>query len=54
MPPMDSFLELGKIVGVPVRLHWTFLLVILYGAGAFASFSQTVYVNTYEDSEKPY
>jgi len=45
--PMKSSLELGKIIGIPVRLHWTFLLVILYVAWAFASFSQTVYGNVY-------
>jgi Zn-dependent protease/CBS domain-containing protein len=44
---MNSSLELGKIMGIPVRLHWTLLLVILYVAWAFASFSQTVYGNTY-------
>ena len=44
---MKSSLELGKIIGIPVRLHWTFLLVILYVAWAFASFSQTVYGNVY-------
>ncbi len=27
---MNSSLELGKIMGIPVRLHWTLLLVILY------------------------
>ena len=31
---MNSSLELGKIMGIPVRLHWTFLLVILYVAWA--------------------
>ncbi|OPY54414.1 MAG: Zinc metalloprotease [Methanosaeta sp. PtaU1.Bin112] len=44
---MKSSLELGVVMGIPVRLHWTFLLVILYIAWAFASFSQTVYGNTY-------
>ena len=44
---MNSSLELGKIMDIPVRLHWTFLLVILYVAWAFASFSQTVYGKTY-------
>jgi len=33
---MNSSLELGKIMGHTVRLHWTFLLVILYIAWAFA------------------
>jgi Zn-dependent protease/CBS domain-containing protein len=44
---MNSSLEMGKIMDIPVRLHWTFLLVILYVAWAFASFSQTVYGKTY-------
>jgi Zn-dependent protease/CBS domain-containing protein len=44
---MNSSLELGKIMGIPVRLHWTLLLVIFYIAWAFASFSQTVYGKTY-------
>ena len=44
---MNSSLELGKIMGIPVRLHWTFLLIIIYIAWAFASFSQTVYGRTY-------
>ena len=34
-------------MGIPVRLHWTFLLVILYVAWAFASFSQQVLGRTY-------
>ena len=34
-------------MGIPVRLHWTLVLVILYVAWAFASFSQTVYGKTY-------
>ena len=44
---MNSSLQLGKIMGIPVRLHWTFLLVILYIAWAFASFSQQVLGRTY-------
>ena len=44
---MNSSLQLGKIMGIPVRLHWTFLLVILYVAWAFASFSQPVFGRTY-------
>jgi len=44
---MNSSIELVKIMGIPVRLHWTFLLIILYVAWAFASFSETVYGKTY-------
>ncbi len=44
---MNFSLELGKIMGIPVRLHWTLLLIILYVAWAFASFSQTVYGRIY-------
>ena len=44
---MKSSLQLGKIMGIPVRLHWTFLLVILYIAWAFASISQQVLGRTY-------
>ena len=34
-------------MGIPIRLHWTFLLVILYIAWAFASISQQVLGRTY-------
>ena len=34
-------------MGIPIRLHWTFLLVILYIAWAFASISQQVLGKTY-------
>lgn len=44
---MKSSLQLGRIMGIPVRLHWTFLLVVLYIAWAFASFSQQVLGRTY-------
>jgi Zn-dependent protease len=44
---MKSSLQLGRIMGIPVRLHWTFLLVVLYVAWAFASFSQPVFGRTY-------
>ncbi len=39
---MNSSLQLGKIMGIPVRLHWTFLLVIPLFAWAFASINQQV------------
>ncbi|MEI2762942.1 site-2 protease family protein [Methanothrix soehngenii] len=44
---MNSSLQLGKIMGIPVQLHWSFLLVILYIAWAFASFSQQVLGRSY-------
>jgi len=34
-------------MGIPIRLHWTFLLVILYIAWAFASISEQVLGKTY-------
>ncbi|MDD1749234.1 MAG: CBS domain-containing protein [Methanothrix sp.] len=37
---MNSSLELGKIMGIPVRLHWTFLFIILVVAWNYATFSQ--------------
>jgi Zn-dependent protease/CBS domain-containing protein len=44
---MNSSLQLGKIIGIPVRLHWTFLVVILYIAWAFASFNELVLGRAY-------
>ncbi len=44
---MNSSLQLGKIMGIPVQLHWSFLLVILYIAWAFASLSQQVLGRSY-------
>ncbi|MBN1235521.1 MAG: CBS domain-containing protein [Methanotrichaceae archaeon] len=37
---MNSSLELGKIMGIPIRLHWTFLFIIVVVTWNFASFSQ--------------
>ncbi|HOV81150.1 MAG TPA: M50 family metallopeptidase [Methanothrix sp.] len=44
---MNRSLEIGKIMGIPVRLHWTLLLIILYVAAAFVTFSQDIYGRTY-------
>jgi Zn-dependent protease/CBS domain-containing protein len=44
---MNSSLQLGKIMGIPIRLHWTFLLVIPLIAWSFASISQQGYGMTY-------
>ncbi len=47
MNAMNSSLQLWKIMGIPVRLHWSFLIVILYITWAFASFSEQVFGRTY-------
>jgi Zn-dependent protease/CBS domain-containing protein len=44
---MNSSLQLGKIMGIPVWLHWSFLVVILYVAWAFATFSAPIFGRTY-------
>jgi Zn-dependent protease/CBS domain-containing protein len=44
---METSLRLGKIMGIPVQLHWTFLVIILYVAWAFASFGEPVFGKTY-------
>jgi Zn-dependent protease/CBS domain-containing protein len=44
---MNSSLQLGKIMGIPVRLHWSFLVVILYVAWAFSTFSSPIFGRTY-------
>ncbi len=40
---MNSSIQMGKIMGIPVRLHWTFLVVILFIAWAFASTSVPIF-----------
>jgi Zn-dependent protease/CBS domain-containing protein len=44
---MESSLQIGKAMGIPIRLHWTFLVVILYIAWAFATFSAPIFGRTY-------
>ncbi len=44
---MNSSLQLGKIMGIPVQLHWSFLLVILFITWDFATFSQTILGRSY-------
>lgn len=38
---MNSSLELGRIMGIPVRLHWTFIFIILFVAWDFSTFHQS-------------
>jgi Zn-dependent protease/CBS domain-containing protein len=44
---MNSSLQIWKIMGIPIRIHWTLIVVILYVAWAFASFSEQVFGRTY-------
>lgn len=44
---MISSFQIGNIMGIPVRLHWTFLVVVLYVAWAFASVSEPIFGNPY-------
>ncbi|MDD1754122.1 MAG: CBS domain-containing protein [Methanothrix sp.] len=44
---MNFSLGLGKIMGIPVWLHWSFLVVVLYVAWAFATFSAPIFGRTY-------
>ncbi|MCJ7443838.1 MAG: CBS domain-containing protein [Methanotrichaceae archaeon] len=44
---MDVSLQLGKIMGIPVRLHWSFLVVVLYVAWAFSSVSEPILGRAY-------
>jgi Zn-dependent protease len=37
---MDSSLEVGRVMGIPVRLHWTFIFIIIFVAWDFASLYQ--------------
>jgi Zn-dependent protease len=44
---MDASFQIGRIMGIPVRLHWTFLVVVLYVAWAFESVSQSLFGKPY-------
>ncbi len=44
---MNSSFQIGRIMGIPVRLHWTFLVVVLYVAWAFASVSEPILGSPY-------
>src|SRR5512136_1989809 len=36
---MESSLQIGKVIGIPVRLHWSFILIIPWIAYVFSSVS---------------
>ena len=44
---MNSSLQIGRAMGIPLRVHWTLILVIFYVAWAFASFSEPIFGRTY-------
>lgn len=44
---MDTSLQIGKIMGIPVRLHWTFLLIIPWVAYVFGSVSDQLFGGPY-------
>lgn len=37
---MSSSLEIGRIMGIPVRIHWTIIFIVLFIAWSFANTSQ--------------
>ncbi len=52
---MISSFKIGNIMGIPVRLHWTFLAVVLFVAWIFASVSEPILGNPYGfGSVEPY
>ncbi|MGD0954511.1 MAG: site-2 protease family protein [Methanotrichaceae archaeon] len=40
---MNSTLQIGKFMGIPVRLHWTFLALIVYIGVGFGYLSQPIF-----------
>ena len=38
---MSSSLEVGRIMGIPVRMHWTIIFIVLFIAWSFANTSQS-------------
>ncbi len=44
---MNSSLQIWKIMGIPIKIHWTLIVIILYVAWAFASFSEQVFGRPY-------
>ena len=38
---MSSSLEIGRIMGIPVRMHWTIIFIVLFIAWSFANTSQS-------------
>jgi len=44
---MNSSFQIGKIMGIPIKLHWTFLFIIFFVAWSFGSSSLPWFGNTY-------
>lgn len=44
---MNTSIQIGKIMGIPVRLHWTLLAIIVYVAIGFGSFTQPIFGKPY-------
>jgi Zn-dependent protease/CBS domain-containing protein len=44
---MNSSLQIGKIMGIPVRLHWTFVLIIILVAWSFGTASLPLFGRPY-------
>ena len=40
---MNSSLQIGKVMGIPVRLHWTFLAIIVYIDVGFGYLSHPIF-----------
>ena len=40
---MNTSREIGKVMGIPVRLHWTFLAIIVYVGVGFGYLSQPIF-----------
>lgn len=40
---MNTSIQIGKVMGIPVRLHWTFLAIIVYIGVGFGYLSQPIY-----------
>lgn len=40
---MNTSLQIGKVMGIPVRLHWTFLAIVVYIGVGFGYLSQPIF-----------
>ena len=40
---MNTSLQIGKVMGIPVRLHWTFIAIIVYVGVGFGYLSQPLF-----------